>query len=61
MIKNGVFMPWVAICFRHNKKELNKTVRALEKSLHLYKKALTSGPKRFIKGPIVKPVFRKYN
>ena len=61
MIKNGVFMPWVAICYRHTKKELNKTLKALEKSLFIYKKALNFNPKKFIKGPIVKPVFRKYN
>ena len=61
MTKNGVFMPWVAICYRHSKKELAKTLEALQKTLYVYKKALASNPKRFIKGPIVKPVFRKFN
>jgi glutamate-1-semialdehyde 2,1-aminomutase len=61
MIKNGVFMPWVAISFRHSKKELSKTISAIEKSLFIYKKALQLGSKKFIKGPIVKPVFRKFN
>ena len=61
MIKNGVFIPWVAICYRHSKKELTKTLEAIQKTLFIYKKALASNPKRFIKGPIVKPVFRKFN
>ncbi len=61
MIKNGVFMPWIALCFRHSKKELAKTLNALEKTFHIYKKAIYSEPKKFIKGPIVKPVFRKFN
>tara|TARA_B100000029_G_scaffold427370_1_gene436746 strand:+ start:2679 stop:4034 length:1356 start_codon:yes stop_codon:yes gene_type:complete len=61
MIRNGVFMPWVAISYRHSKLELKKTIKALERSLFIYKKALNSSPKKFIKGPIVKPVFRKFN
>ena len=61
MIKNGVFMPWIAISFRHSKNELKKTIQALDKALFVYKKALKLGPKKFIRGPIVKPVFRKFN
>ena len=61
MIKNKVFMPWIAISYSHNNKELKKTLSALENSLKIYKKALVDGPKKFIKGPIVKPVFRKFN
>ena len=40
MTKNGVFMPWVAICKRHSKKELAKTLEALQKTLYVYKKSL---------------------
>ena len=38
------------------KKKLN-----LKNSNKIYKKALASSPKKFIRGHIVKPVFRKYN
>ena len=61
MIKNGVLMPWIAISYRHNNKELQKTLKAIENSLKVYKKALLSSPKKFINGDIVKPVFRKFN
>jgi glutamate-1-semialdehyde 2,1-aminomutase len=61
MIKNGVFMPWVAICNSHNDKTFKVTQRALENTFKIYKKALASNPKKFIRGHIVKPVFRKYN
>ena len=61
MIKNKIFMPWVSISFRHKQKELNKTLTGIEKSLNVFKKALKGNPKRFIKGDIIKPVFRKYN
>ena len=61
MIKNGVFMPWVAICNSHNDKTLKLTQKALKNTFTVYKKALATNPKKFIKGHIVKPVFRKYN
>ena len=61
MIKNNVFMPWIAISYRHGDKELQKTLKAIENSLKIYKKALLDGPKKFIIGHIIKPVFRKFN
>ena len=62
MLKNSVFMPWVAICGSHNENTLKLTEKALTKTFQVYKKALTNNnPRNFIKGHIVKPVFRKYN
>lgn len=61
MIKNRVLMPWVSIAYRHNQKELNLTLLALEKSLYIYKKALHYGLKKYLVGPSIKPVFRQFN
>lgn len=61
MIKNRVLMPWVSIAYRHNQKEFNFTILALEKALYIYKKALLHGVKKYLKGPSIKPVFRKFN
>lgn len=61
MIKNGVLMPWISICYRHDKTILKKTINAVEKSLHVFKKALNGNVKNFLKGHIIKPVFRKFN
>ena len=61
MIKNRVLMPWVSIAYRHGHKELDLTLLAMEKSLYVYKKALFYGAKKYIKGSIIKPVFRKFN
>jgi glutamate-1-semialdehyde 2,1-aminomutase len=62
MIKNGVLMPWISIAYRHkNKKIISKTLEAVDKSLYIYKKALKYGVKRYLIGPPIKPVFRKYN
>jgi len=61
MLKNNILMPWVSIAYRHSEKELNKTLLSIEKSLFTFKKALKYGAKRYLKGDVIKPVFRKYN
>jgi len=61
MIRNGVLMPWISLCYRHGENELALTEQALWKSLDVYRKALDEGPDKYIDGPIIKPVFRKYN
>jgi glutamate-1-semialdehyde 2,1-aminomutase len=61
MIKNGVLMPWIAISYAHQEKELELTKKALEKTFEVYKKAVVNGYKNYLKGDVTKPVFRKYN
>lgn len=61
MIKNGVLMPWIAISYSHNEEELNYTMNAIENTLIVYKKALNEGIGNYLIGPIIKPVFRKFN
>ena len=61
MLKSNILMPWIAISYSHGKKELENTRKALIKTLGVYKKALKLGPDKFVKGRIIKPVFRKYN
>jgi glutamate-1-semialdehyde 2,1-aminomutase len=61
MIKHGVMMPYIALCQAHGEKELELTLEATRKSLKLYKKALQEGVEKFLEGPSIKPVFRKYN
>ena len=34
---------------------------ALEKTLYVYKKALKLGVRKYLKGHVIKPVFRKFN
>lgn len=61
MIKNDVLMPWIALSYRHGDAELSITEKALDASLAVYKKALTEGVDKYLQGPAIKPVFRKYN
>jgi glutamate-1-semialdehyde 2,1-aminomutase len=61
MIRNGVLMPWIAVSQSHGDAELNMTFAAVEKALRVYASALEGGVEKFLEGPEIKPVFRKYN
>jgi glutamate-1-semialdehyde 2,1-aminomutase len=61
MLRNGVLMPWIALSYRHCDEELVATERALDEAFSIYRKALGEGVDKYTSGPIVKPVFRKFN
>ena len=61
MVRNGVLMPWIALCYRHGKEELELTERALRATLPVYRQALERGVQAFLQGPAIKPVFRRFN
>lgn len=61
MIKNNILFPCIAMSYAHKEKELHKTLQAVYKSLEIYKKALKEGIENYLIGPVIKPVFRKYN
>lgn len=62
MIKHGVLMPWIALCFRHGESELEKTAYALENTFKIYAQAIEQGTTDgLLKGAAIKPVFRCHN
>lgn len=61
MANNGVLMSWVSISFAHQNMELHITLNAVKKSLEVYVKALEVGIDKYLKSPVIKPVFRQYN
>ena len=61
MIKCGVLMPWIALSYAHTNKELEITLEAVRKSLKIYAHALNDGVNKYLKGDIIKPVFRRFN
>jgi glutamate-1-semialdehyde 2,1-aminomutase len=46
---------------RHGEAELRKTADALDQALPVYRRALEDGVEKYLIGPVIKPVFRKYN
>lgn len=61
MIKNGVLIPYIALSQSHGEKELNLTLEAVYNSLKVYKSALEGSIENYLFGPVIKPVFRKFN
>ena len=61
MIRNKVLMPWIALSFRHGEAELELTEQAVDKSFAVYRRALAEGVDKYLEGPVIKPVFRKFN
>ena len=61
MIRNGVLLPWIALSYRHGEEELAATERAIEQTFAVYRKAMEEGTENYLKGPVIKPVFRKHN
>ena len=61
MIRNGIFMPWIAISLAHEEKELRKTLLATEASLKVVRKAVDSRVEEYLIGDTIKPVFRRFN
>ena len=61
MIRNGVLMLWIALSYRHGEEELALTERAIDKTFAVYRRALEEGVDKYLEGPVIKPVFRKFN
>lgn len=61
MLDKKILMPYIAVSYAHQQKELEITLSAVEYSLRIYKDALDFGLEKYLKSKIIKPVFRKYN
>lgn len=61
MIGQGVLMPWMAVAYRHGETELQRTEVALQQAMDVCARAASQGPEKFLQGPVIKPVFRRYN
>ncbi len=61
MIRNGVLMPWIALSYRHGEMELAATECAIDQAFAIYRRAMEEGVDKYLIGPIIKPVFRKFN
>lgn len=61
MINQKIIMPYVSISYSHGETELDMTLSAVRNSLKTYQAALNDGYEKFLKGHVMKPVFRKFN
>lgn len=61
MIRQGVLMPWMAVAYRHGEMELQRTEDALHKAMSVCARGVAEGVEKYLQGPAIKPVFRRYN
>ena len=61
MLSAGVMLTFWAPSFSHDDSDLEITESALRSSLAKVRRALEEGAANYLVGPLVKPVFRKYN
>ena len=61
MTAQGVLMPSVALSFAHQQSDVDLTLEAARETFDVYGRALEDGIEKYLVGPPVKPVFRKFN
>lgn len=61
MARHGVLMSWIAVSLSHGETELQITLDAARKAMQVCAKALSDGVDKYLEGPVMKPVFRKFN
>lgn len=54
-------MPWVALSLAHGDRELKLTMRAVDRAMNRIKTGLRRGFEEVLEGPLISPVFRRYN
>lgn len=61
LLRNGVLAPSFIVSYSHREKDIQKTIRAVDASLAVYKQAIENGHEEYLKGRPVQPVYRKKN
>lgn len=59
-IRHGILAPSFVVSYSHTNEDIDRTVEVVHKALGVYKKALDDGVEKYLEGPPVKPVFRKF-
>jgi len=61
MVERGVIINYLAPGYSHRDEHIDASLEAARAALGVCARALDSGIDRFLRGPVVKPVFRKFN
>lgn len=62
VIKHGIlYRGTFNISISHTEDDMTKTFDAFDKAMGVYAKAINEGYEKYLVGPVIKPVFRKYN
>jgi glutamate-1-semialdehyde 2,1-aminomutase len=61
LIKRGVLAPSFIVSYSHSDGDIDRTIEAVAGALEIYRRALDEGVERYLVGPAVKPVYRRFN
>jgi glutamate-1-semialdehyde 2,1-aminomutase len=60
LIKRGIIAPSFVVSYSHSESGIDWTIGRLGEALGIYRRALEDGPERLLRGPSVRPVFRRF-
>lgn len=60
MVARGIIAPSFVVSYSHGEDDIDRTVAAAAEAMQVYRRALEDGPERYLLGPLIKPVFRRY-
>lgn len=60
LAKRGILAPSFVVSYSHSDEDIDATIAATAEALALYRRALDEGVDRFLEGPAVKPVSRRF-
>ena len=61
MARQGILTPSFVVSYAHSDADIDRTIECTRRALQVYQRALTDGVEKYIVGPSVKPVLRKFN
>ncbi len=61
LVRRGVLAPSFVVSYSHRDSDIDRTIEAVAGALQVYRRALDDGIERFLVGPSVKPVYRRFS
>jgi glutamate-1-semialdehyde 2,1-aminomutase len=61
LIRRGILAPSFMVSYAHTDADVDRTIDAVAGALGIYVRALHDGVERWLKGPSVQPVYRRFN
>jgi len=61
LLRHGVLAPSLMVAYAHDDAAIDATIEAVGRALRVYRNALDDGVDKYLVGPPVKPVYRRFN
>jgi len=60
-LRRGVLAPSFMVSYSHADADIDRTIEAVSEALRVYRKALDDGVDKYLQGPSIKSVYRRFN